>query len=117
MHRAIFLLFSLVPILARAEVLDKEFSLPTVASFAVVGAVAAFLAARYRPWLLLVTLPPVVFFFGLHLSEFFVPIVGQATVAEGGATYVLVSWGGALAVLVCCALGFAGRGRRGRVDA
>ena len=111
MRLKFFIVFLLAPALASAEVLDKEFTLPTMAGVALFSCMAAFWAARNRPWALAVLLPIAGIFFWLHLSEFLDPWVGPAMAAEGGPTYVIASWLAPVAVVVACAFGFAMRAR------
>jgi len=103
------------PVAARAEVLDKEFSLWVVACWAVASAIGSFLAALHRPSLLALVVPVFGGFFVAHLSELLDPFVGPAIVAEGGLPYVLASWSGPALLVAGCALGFAARVRRGKV--
>jgi hypothetical protein len=102
----IFAIF-LAPVIAGAEVLDKEFSQATVTGVALCGSMATFWAARVRPWALAVLFPIVGMFFWLHLSEFLDPYVGPAMAREGGIAYVVSSWLSPLAVVLSTAYGFA----------
>jgi lipopolysaccharide export LptBFGC system permease protein LptF len=106
MRRTLFLATLLLPTWARAEVLDKEFSLPTVLAVAVVAAVLAFRVARGKPWALAGLLPIVGTFFWLHLSELLDPFVGPAMAREGGQTYVIVSWVSPLLVVAAAVIGY-----------
>ena len=118
MRRPVWFLVAAVPVVARAPKCSTK-------SYRCLQSLLLRYSAQSRPfsrlgiapWLLAVIFPPLALLFGWHLSEFFEPSVGQAMVAEGGAFYLIASWGGALAVLVGCALGFAARGRHGKVDA
>jgi hypothetical protein len=101
----------LAPAIASAEVLDKEFSLSTVAGVALFSSLAAFWAARKQPWALGVLLPIAGIFFWLHLSEFLDPFVGPAMAREGGVAYIVISWLSPLPVAVSAAHGFALRRR------
>jgi hypothetical protein len=56
----------LLPIAAHAEVTDKESSALVVWAWAIVPTILAFLAARYRRWLLLLVLPAPILFFVAH---------------------------------------------------
>ena len=112
MRSLILLLAAVLPNAAMAEVLDKEFSLPAIAAWALLGTIAAYLSARHRPWLLIVVFAAVGSFFALHLTELTDPFVGPALSSEGGITYVFLSWFGPVAVLVGSALGLAVRKRR-----
>lgn len=105
------LVVSLIPLAAHAEVLDKALSFGAVVASALFGAVAAFLAARYRPWLLLLVLPPVLLLFAAHLLELTDPFVGRALLAEAGVVYVVVSWVAPIGVAAATMLGFYVRGR------
>ena len=103
MRHSLFLATFLLPTLARAEVLDKEFSLSTLLAVAVVGAIVAFLVARRQPWVLAGLLPIIGMFFGTHLSELLDPSVGPAMALEGGKTYVIASWVSPLVVVAAAA--------------
>lgn len=88
----LYLLVFIVPAMARAEVMDKEASLGTLWIWAVVSSVVLFLAARFRPKLLLVAAPlPVLFFCG-QLLEVMDPFVGSGILREAGPIYVASSW-------------------------
>lgn len=111
MRLSFFIVMLLAPALASAEVLDKEFSLTTVAGVALFGCVAAFWTARTYPWALAILLPVTGIFFWLHLSELLDPFVGPAMAAEGGIAYVITSWLAPVAVAVSTAFGVVLRGR------
>lgn len=106
---AIFL--ALVPTLGHAEVMDKEFSLSAVLLWGFIGGVLVFLAARFKPLLLLILVPVIGLFFFGHLSELMDPYVGPAMAAEAGQFYVLISWAAPVLVLVGGGLGFVLRHR------
>ena len=91
-----------VPFVARAEVMDKEFALPIVLCAGLVAVLAAFAAARWLPWALVVVAPAIAYFFVAHLSELLDPQVGPAILREAGPVYVGVSW--ALPALAVVAL-------------
>jgi hypothetical protein len=114
MRRTLFLATLLLPTWARAEVLDKEFSLPTLLTVAVVAAIVAFRVARQQPWALAGLLPIVGTFFWLHLSELLDPFVGPAMVLEGGQTYVIASWGSPLLVVGAAVIGLVLRVRHAK---
>jgi len=114
MQRTLFLTALLLPKWARAEVLDKEFSLPTLLAVAVVAAVMAFRVARRQPWALAGLLPIVGMFFGLHLSELLDPFVGPAMALEGGQTYVIASWVSPLLVVAAAVVGYVLRVRHAK---
>jgi hypothetical protein len=97
---------SLVPALARAEVLDKELNLPELVVFVGAGMLAAYLAARYRPWALLIVVPAVGLVLAAHYSEFLDPAVGSAMRNEGGFMYVVATWCAAPLVLAAVAAGY-----------
>lgn len=114
LQRTYFLATLLLPTWARAEVLDKEFSLPMLLAMAVVAAIVAFQVARRLPWVLAGLVPIVGLFFGLHLSELLDPFVGPAMALEGGQTYVVVSWVSPLFVVAAAVIGFVLRVRRAK---
>ena len=91
--RVAVLLLLLIPIAAHAEVMDKESSSLAVWLWATVPAVLGFLAARYRPRLLLFVLPLPTLFFIAHLLEVRDPYVGPAIAREAGISYLVASWG------------------------
>lgn len=114
MRHTLFLATLLLPMWARAEVLDKEFSLPTVLAVAVVAAVVVFWVARRQPLALSGLLPVIGIFFWLHLSELLDPFVGPAMALEGGQTYVIASWVGPLLVVAAAVSGYVLRVRHAR---
>jgi hypothetical protein len=95
----------LLPIAAHAEVTDKESSALVVWAWAIVPTILAFLAARYRRWLLLLVLPAPILFFVAHLLEVTDPYVGPAIAQEAGVSYLVTSWGGPLALVLGVLLG------------
>ena len=105
MRQLLFIAILLAPAFAGAEVLDKEFSLSTVAGVASLSSVGAFWAARRCPWALAILLPITGIFFWLHLSEFLDPFIGPAMEAEGGVDYLIASWLAPLVVTVAAAFG------------
>lgn len=109
--RALVAVIAMCPVLAFAEVMDKEHSLLTVALWCALGTAAAALAARYRPWFLLVVLPSVSLFFVGQLTELFDPHVGPAMAAEAGVLYIVVSWAAPALVLAGGGIGFFFRSR------
>ena len=91
--RAITAFLALIyPLIGWAEVMDKEFSFPTVLAWGALGVIGTFAAARWFPWALAAVLPPVAVFFFAHLSELLDPYVGPAILKEAGLAYVTVSW-------------------------
>ena len=83
----LLLLLVLLPTTAFAEVMDKEPSVTKLLACGLMGGAIAYLAARYRPWLLLLVLPlPLIFFFGTA-SELRDASVGPAIIAEAGPAY------------------------------
>ena len=113
------LLLSLVllsPSAVYAEVMDKEFSFWTVLLWTVLGVLAVFCSARYKPLVLAGVAPILIGFFALHLPELVDPSVAPAIRSEAGLLYVLISW--TASVLLCGALiaGLILRGRRARSD-
>ena len=105
------ILLALYPVLGHAEVMDKEFSLVTVLLFGLIGALHVFLAARFKPLLLIVFLPAIGLFFFGQLSELMDPYVGPAMAAEAGQFYVFVSWAAPALVLVGGGVGLVRRRR------
>ena len=114
--RALVAIIALCPVFAYAEVMDKEHSLFTISLGCTFGTVAAALAARYRPWLLLLVLPSVGFFFAGQLVVILDPYVGPAMAAEAGALYIGVSWVAPVLVLVGGGIGFFFRSRYAKTN-
>ena len=114
-NRSLYLL-ALLPAIAHAEVMDKEFPFSTVLIWTLVGAVAVFCSARFKPLMLAAAIPILGTFFTAHVSELLDPYVGPAIYAEAGTFYVLVSWAGP--VIVCGALicGLTLRSHRAKAD-
>lgn len=105
------LLVALLPAIAHAEVMDKEFSLGVVVAWALLGSVGCFASARYRPRLLLLPLILTGGFFAGQLSEVLDPHVGPAIWNEGGLIYVIASWAGPVGLVLAVSLGLFGRRR------
>lgn len=104
--RASYLLTLLLrPAIARSEVMDKEPGLSVVLGIGAVGAIGAFLASRYRPWLVGVVLLVVGLSFAGQYAELLDPSVGPAIRNEAGAFYVLMSWSGLFFVIAGALLG------------
>jgi len=105
----------LVPSLASAEVMDKEFGLLAVLGWALLGGVATFCAARWLPWALAIALPPIALFFASQFSELLDPHIGPAMLQEAGQNYVVISWLSSLVVIAALTYGLLVRCRvRGR---
>jgi hypothetical protein len=86
---------------AHAEVMDKEPSLALIWVWGSTGAALSFIAARFKPWLLLFVIPPqLFFFFGFLYQEVRDPFVGPAILREAGPFYVVSAYGLALAAIV-----------------
>ena len=107
MSRISLLLFLLlIPLAASAEVMDKEPSALSLWLWALVPIAPALLAARYRPWLLLLILPAPLLFFTAQIAEVSDPHVGPAILQEAGSLYVAVSWAGLVALAAAVLVGF-----------
>jgi hypothetical protein len=94
---------------ANAEVMDKESSTLSVFLWTALPLVPAYLAARYRPWLLLLVLPIPLFFFAAQLQEITDPWIGPAILGEAGAGYVALSWSGPVLLVGVILAGFYAR--------
>lgn len=104
--RYLLAIIALCPVFAYAEVMDKEQSLYTILLWCAFGTLAATLAACYRPWLLLLVLPCVGFFFAGQLIEVLDPYIGPALAAEAGASYIVVSCVAPVLLLFGAGMGF-----------
>lgn len=105
--RAIIIFFiSLLPLVAHAEVMDKEFSFLTVVLLNLIGTILVFLAARLKPWILLILLPVLGTLFYLHLTELIDPYVGPAIAKEAGEFYIFSSWLAPVLVIIGGSIGF-----------
>lgn len=116
MNLFVSIFFFTFPIIGNAEVMDKEFSLSTVLQWGVIGTTLVFVAARFKPWLLIVLFPVIGSFFYLQLSELVDPYVGPAITSEAGNLYVFISWGAAALVLIGGGVGYAVRRRNSSVS-
>ena len=105
-YRSVLLILLLVAFgSAHAEVMDKEPSLTENIIWGVVGSALCFVAARYKPWLLLVVGPlPILYFVNLigHLQD---PFVGPAILREAGKLYIYSGYGLGVSVLVSIIVG------------
>lgn len=72
--------------------MDKESSFLAVLLFALIGSIASYFSARYKPWLLLLVLPILGILTFAHLSDVNDPFVGPAIAAEAGGVYTFLSW-------------------------
>lgn len=99
----IFLL--IIPTLAQAEVMGKEFSFISIIFWGVAGSLLAFFTARSKPVLLFLLLPIFGGFFIAHFSELTDPHAGSAIVGEAGWFYPVVSWASPVLVLLGAGLG------------
>jgi hypothetical protein len=94
-----------------AEVMDKESSLLSVCLWALLPLPIAFLAARHRPWLLLLVLPMPLLFFVIQMMELLDASVGKAMLAEAGSFYVAASWSAPFSLVGATLLGLWQRAR------
>ncbi len=101
----------MLPLTVSAEVMDKETSALFLWLWVFVAPIPALLAARYRPWLLLLVLPVPVLFFTGQLLEVTDPQVGPAILSEAGLLYVVGSWVGPVLLVACVLAGFLWRRR------
>lgn len=95
-----FLIF--LPVIAHAEVMDKQASLGTMWLWAVVSAVLLFLTARFRLKFLVVAAPLAVVFFYGQLLEVMDPFVGSGILREAGPMYIASAW--AVPVVALCSV-------------
>lgn len=99
------LLFLLSPLICHAEIMDKELSLFSIALIMLLGCIAAYFSARYKPWLLAIVLSVFgILAFGL-LSEITDPFVGPAVAKEVGTLYILLSWANPLLIIILASYG------------
>ncbi|MFD0739773.1 hypothetical protein ACFQZQ_10820 [Lysobacter koreensis] len=82
------------PIVARAEVMDKEPSMTSILAMTAVVGFLGFLAARFKPGWLFVLLPITGVLFAAQLIEVHSPDVGPAILQEASFLYVVASWAG-----------------------
>lgn len=99
-------IFLLLPGMVQAEVMDKELSLFSVWLWVIVGAAGIFFAARFRPWLLLIAVPLLSFFFYVQLSEVTDSSVGPAMLREAGYIYIVSLWAAPVLAVVGAILGW-----------
>ena len=90
---------------AYAEVMDKEPSLIINYIWGISGAAVCFIAARYKPWLLLLVAPLSILYFVALLSEVSDPYVGKAILEEAGSFYVVSSYVLSAIVLISIGVG------------
>ena len=90
---------------ALAAVMDNEPSLTQNIIWGVVGSVLCLVAARYKPWLLLVVGPlPILYFVNL-IGVLQHPFVGPAILREAGKLYIYSGYGLGISVLVSIVVG------------
>jgi hypothetical protein len=90
---------------AHAEVMDKEPSLLQNVLWGVASSALCFLAARFKPWLLLLVVPVPAFYFLALFSELRDPFVGPDILKEAGTVYVYSGYGLGVLVLVSIFVG------------
>ena len=78
---------------AHAEVMDKEPSLMQNMALGLVSTVLCLLAARFKPWLLLLVVPLPALYFWYLVGEIRDPFVGTAMFNEAGAIYIYSAYG------------------------
>jgi len=116
MRRLLTTFLLLIPSLAQAEVMDKEFSFISIVFWGVAGSLLAFFTARYKPVLLFMLLPIFGWFFAAHFSELTNPQVDSALAAEVGWFYQVAPWASPVLVLLGTGLGLWFR-RRDKAEA
>jgi len=106
MRQLLALALSALPLLARAEVMDKEPSMASVLAMTAVAGLLGFLAARFKPGLLLVLLPISGVLFAAQLLEVTSLDVGPAILREAGAWYVTAAWVGPFVQIFAVGAGY-----------
>jgi len=96
--------------------MDKEPSLALIWVWGSTGAALGFIAARFKPWLLLFVLPVPLFLLFFIISEVRNPFVGPAILREAGSFYVASAYGLALAAIVFALAGLGLRWRSNKSD-
>jgi len=95
----------LVSASASAEVMDKEPALIENLSWGFIGGVLWYLAARYKPWLLVALIPmPTLHYISL-ISEIRSSDVGPHILIEAGPVYIYTAYGLAVFMVICIFLG------------
>lgn len=94
---------------AHAEVMDKEPSLTQNIVWGLASSGLCLLAARFKPWLLLVLVPVPAFYFWSLFSEIRDPFVGSAMLNEAGAIYIYSGYGLGVLVLASIVVGLCWR--------
>jgi hypothetical protein len=110
---SLLIVLSLAPLAAHAEVMDKESSATALWLWTLIPAAFALLAARYRPWFLLLVLPAPLLFFAAQIAEVSDPQVGPDILREAGPLYIAVSWGGLVVLAATVLAGLWWRRRKG----
>lgn len=106
MHRLFLLFFLLFSSTAHAEVLDKMPALRAVIITCIFLALLSFLAARYKPILLLIITPIYLSLSYSQLSEIYDPSLSNALIHEAGKSYIYSSWMGILIVSLAMLSGY-----------
>lgn len=99
---------------AHAEVIDKVPTLPFIWAVATSSGAICLVAAFFRRWLLILVVPPGIWFFNLFL-EIHSADVGPALLAEAGPDYIAHSYLAAFIVIALGALGWILNTRKRRV--
>ncbi|WP_028454125.1 hypothetical protein [Chitinilyticum litopenaei] len=90
-HGWAFLLASLLPASAQAEVIDKVLPIAILSPVNLLPTLLAGVAARYRPGMLLLILPLSGVFLYSVLADWLDPALAAALLREGGLPYQLAS--------------------------